>query len=136
MLPASNILHADEQSNVDWVAVLTPQTVCDGTGAVSSLCASKGRYLPPDFEAQPVATSIAAGPDGWSAGELTGSRGHRVVTNLSNRARQPACLCPSAAFTLVTDGLTSIIDLDFGPDGTQYAVELDAAGWLATEVSW
>jgi hypothetical protein len=28
---------------------------------------------------------------------------------------------------VVLDGLTSIVDLDFGPDGTLYVVELDEA---------
>jgi hypothetical protein len=32
---------------------------------------------------------------------------------------------------MVVDGLTSVIDLAFGPDGYLYVVEYDANGWLA-----
>ncbi len=42
-------------------------------------------------------------------------------------------VCPSDACVEVASGLTSIVDLEFGPDGTLYVAELDAAGWFATE---
>jgi hypothetical protein len=34
----------------------------------------------------------------------------------------------------VGDGFTSIIDLQFGPDGTLYVTELDEASWAAVEI--
>ncbi len=34
----------------------------------------------------------------------------------------------------VVDGLTSVVDITFGEDGTLYAVEFDAASWLAAEL--
>ena len=36
--------------------------------------------------------------------------------------------------TVVGDGFTSIIDLQFGPDGTLYVTELDEASWAAIEI--
>lgn len=128
---ANDILYVDEGGNVDWVAVLTPQAVCDGSGPVSPIC----DFLPPDFLAQPVATSIAVGPDGhWYAGELTGfpgTPGWSRIWRIEQGSRH--VVCPGAACTEVANGLTSIVDLEFGPDGTLYVVELDADGWLATE---
>lgn len=127
----NSILHVTTSGAIDWVAVLTPQAICDGTGPYSPLC----DFLPPGFEAQPVATSIAVGPDGdWYAGELTGfpgTPGWSRVWKIDEGSRN--VLCPSSACTEVVSGLTSIVDLEFGPDGTLYVVELDAAGWFATE---
>jgi hypothetical protein len=131
----NDILYVDEAGNVDWVAVLTPQAICDGTAPVSPFCAVGGGFLPPDFQAQPVATSIAVSPDGdWYAGELTGfpgTPGWSRIWRIDKGSRH--VVCPSAACTEVANGLTSIVDLEFGPDGTLYVVEFDAAGWLATE---
>jgi hypothetical protein len=42
-------------------------------------------------------------------------------------------LCPSPACTLLADGFTSIMDLAFGPDGTLFVVEFEAANWSAVE---
>jgi len=127
----NDILYVDESGNVDWVAVLTPQAICDGSGPVSFLC----DFLPPDFMAQPVPTSIAVGPDGhYYAGELTGfpgTPGWSRIWRIENGSRH--VVCPSDACVEVASGLTSIVDLEFGPDGTLYVAELDAAGWFATE---
>jgi hypothetical protein len=34
----------------------------------------------------------------------------------------------------VADGFTSVVDLNFGPDGTLYVTELDEASWAAIEL--
>ena len=39
--------------------------------------------------------------------------------------------CPSDACTEVVSGLTSVVDVAFGPDGMLYVAELDAASWLS-----
>ena len=36
--------------------------------------------------------------------------------------------------SVVADGFTSIVDINFGPDGTLYVVELDENSWLGLEV--
>ena len=76
------------------------------------------------------------GPDGaYYVGELTGfpatpglSRVWRVApgTLHAHCGTSPAC-------SVVTTGLTSIIDLVFGPDGKLYVAQLDDASWLAVE---
>jgi hypothetical protein len=117
---ANAILVADMQGNVDWVAVLPPQPL-----------PFMGGIIP----AQPVATSVAVGPDGaYYAGELKGFPGTPGYSRVWRiEAGTLHTVCPSAECTEVLNGLTSIVDLEFGPDGTLYVVELDADGWFATE---
>lgn len=117
---ANAVLIVDERGTVDWVAVLPPELL---------------PFMGGDIPAQPVATSVAVGTDGaWYAGELKGfpgTPGHSRVWRIEAGTRHT--VCPSEACAEVLNGLTSIVDLEFGPDGTLYVVELDAAGWLATE---
>lgn len=117
---ANAILMVESDGDVDWVAVLPPQPLPFNGGVIP---------------AQPVATSVAVGPDGaYYAGELKGfpgTPGNSKVWRIEAGTRRT--VCPSAACTVVLDGLTSIVDLAFGPDGTLYVAELDAASWLATE---
>jgi hypothetical protein len=136
----NDILIVDEFGRVDWVAVLTPRLVstipfkrmigCPGSGAPE--CG-----LPERIPAQPVATSIAVGPDGyWYAGELTGfpaQHGVSRIWKIPQGSRH--VVCPSAQCTLFADGFTSIMSLAFGPDGTLYVVEFDEGGWLAVEIA-
>jgi glucose/arabinose dehydrogenase len=111
---ANAILVVKANGEIDWVAVLTPRTT-------------------PGPE--PVATSIAIGPDGaYYAGELTGFPGTPGLSRVWRIKRGSRhVVCPSSACTPVADGFTSIIDLAFGPDGKLYVVEFDEAGWLAVE---
>ncbi|MGD2070610.1 MAG: ScyD/ScyE family protein [Gemmatimonadota bacterium] len=117
---ANAILMVESDGDVDWVAVLPPQPLPFNGGVIP---------------AQPVATSVAVGPDGaYYAGELKGfpgTPGNSKVWRIEAGTRRT--VCPSAECTMVLDGLTSIVDLEFGPDGTLYVAELDAASWLATE---
>jgi hypothetical protein len=86
-----------------------------------------------DCYVQPVPTAVAIGPDGASyVGELTGAPavpGWSRIWRIEPGARNVTC--PSAACAEVISGLTSVIDLTFGPDGRLYVVEYDANGWLA-----
>lgn len=92
--------------------------------------------LPPMLPAEPVATSVAIGPDGaYYVGELKGfpaptdaSRVWRIAPNARNAdcARSPLC---AVAF----EGFTSVIDLAFGPDGRLYVAQIDDASWAAVE---
>jgi hypothetical protein len=109
----NDLLVADEAGNIDWVATFPAQN-----------------------GEQAVPTSVVIGPDGaYYVGELTGfpatpslSRIWRVApgTLHAHCGTSPAC-------SIITTGLTSIIDLVFGPDGKLYVAQLDDASWLAVE---
>ena len=87
--------------------------------------------------AQPVATSVAVGPDGaYYVGELKGfpaPTGYSRVWRIEPGSRNVRC-GESEKCTLVLDGFTSIIDLAFGPDGRLNVAQIDDASWLAMEI--
>jgi hypothetical protein len=124
------LLSAKKNGDVDWVAVFTSPT--DENGAYRFL---KPALNEPSIECyvQPVPTSVAVGPEGdYFVGELTGapatpgwSRIWRIKGGATN------VTCPSGDCEVAVEGLTSVIDLEFGPDGSLYVVEYDANGWLA-----
>jgi hypothetical protein len=126
----NTLLSAKKNGDVDWVAVFTPPT--DENGAYRFL---KTAEDDPEVDCyvQPVPTSVAVGPGGdYFVGELTGapatpgwSRIWRIKGGANN------VTCPSGNCEVFADGLTSVIDLEFGADGSLYAVEYDANGWLA-----
>jgi hypothetical protein len=137
----NSILHVDGDGVVDWVAILTPHLVPtrhfrELIGCFDGNSGAPECGLPLQFLAQPVATSIAIGPDGaYYAGELTGfpsPPGFSRIWRIAPGSRH--VVCPSASCTQVATGLTSIMDMFFGPSGTLYVVEFDRAGWLAVEV--
>jgi hypothetical protein len=109
----NDLLSADATGRLDWVAT-----------------------FPDQHGIQSVPTSVAIGPDGaYYVGELTGfpapagaSRVWRVApgTQHAHCGVSPAC-------AVVVSGLTSIIDLAFGPNGKLYVAQLDDAGWPAIE---
>ena len=109
----NDLLVANDTGRIDWVATFPEQN-----------------------GAQAVPTSVAIGPDGaYYVGELTGvpatlglSRVWRVApgTRHAHCGTSPAC-------SVVASGLTSIIDLAFGPDGKLYVAQLEDASWLALE---
>ena len=124
----NTVLAANRGGGLDWVAIMTPPldpfgdfmvlfTLPDGT----------------DCYVQPVPTSVAMDEEGnLFVGELIGvpaipgmSRIWRIEAGARN------VVCPSAECTMLTGGLTSIIDMAFGPDGMLYVLEYDEAGWLA-----
>ena len=137
---ANAVLAVDERGAIDWVAVLTPRVVPTSYFKGLIGCAPGDAAgpcgLPATIPAQPVATSVAVGPDGaYYVGELTGFPGAPGMSRVWRvQAGSRHVTCPSAACTLVADGFTSIVDLAFGHDGTLYVVELDAAGWLGVEI--
>jgi len=109
----NDLLVADAKGRLDWVATFPEQ---DGI--------------------QAVPTSVAIGSDGaYYVGELTGfpaplgaSRVWRVApgTRHAHCGASPQC-------AVVVSGMTSIVDLSFGPDGKLYVDQLDDAGWPALE---
>lgn len=134
----NDILMVGGEGAIDWVAVLTPQLVSTAHFKEMIGCPRSGApecSLPPAIPAQPVATSIAVGPDGaYYASELTGFPSAPKMSRIWRiAAGSRHVLCPSAACTLVASGLTSVVDLEFGPNGMLYVAEFDAATWLAVE---
>lgn len=92
--------------------------------------------LPPMIPAEPVATSVAIGPDGsYYVGELKGfpaPLGESRIWRIQKGAQNVHC--PSKQCTVALDGFTSVIDLAFGPDGRLYVAQIDDASWAAVEI--
>ena len=136
------LLTVDARGNVDWVALFPEEVV--STANIKSLAGCPDPIpdlafacgLPEMMPAQPVPTSIAIGPDGaWYVGELKGFPapvGESRIWRIEPGALHADC-ATSPACTVVADGFTSIVDLQFGPDGTLYVTELDEASWFAVE---
>lgn len=126
----NTVLKVKKNGSVDWVALLTPP-VDENNNYRFLKTAEEDSTI--DCYVQPVATSVAVEPDGdYFVGELTGapstpgwSRIWRVEAGAEH------VVCPSDQCTEFADGLTSIIDLETGPDGMLYAVEYDVDGWAA-----
>ena len=141
----NDLLVVDQQGNVDWVATLPNELAStahlkalvgcpDAPEELAFVCG-----LPDMMPAEPVATSVAIGPDGaYYVGEL---KGFPAPTGMSRVWRiEPGTLhaeCgTSPACSVVYSDFTSIIDLAFGPDSTLYVVEFDEATWLAAELQF
>jgi len=139
----NSILVVDRNGNVDWVASLPQhdvptQPVKDLVGCptpanpeLAEICG-----LPEILNADPVATTVAVGPDGAIyAGELTGepgTPGFSRVWRIEPDARHVKCGTDDDECTLVdTPPFTSIIDIQFDEDGTAYVVEFDENSWLS-----
>lgn len=136
----NTLLSVDKHGHVDWVALLTPPL--DGSGAYRFLKTAEG-HPEIDCYVQPVATSVAVGPDGaYYVGELTGApgpggsgTGWSRIWRIEPGARHAVCTPTSTGdCRMLADGFTAIIDLDFGPDGKLYVVEYDLNGFLASLV--
>jgi hypothetical protein len=138
----NDLLLVNKHGKVKNIAVLPDEPVStdnlktligcpDAPPDLADLCG-----LPDMIPAEPVATSVAVGPDGaFYVGELKGfpapvgeSRVWRIEPNARNARCGSSPLC-AVAF----DGFTSVIDLRFGPDGYLYVVELDELSWLPVE---
>ena len=152
-LPGGRALVADAAANalllvkadgsVDWVASL-PERLAS-TKNLKRLVGCPDAEpdwafacdLPDRIPAQPVATSVAVGPDGaWYVGELKGfpaPRRSSRVWRIEPGARHAEC-GTSSDCSIVARGLTSIVDLSFARNGDLHVVELDEDSWLAVEL--
>jgi len=135
----NDLLIVDNSGTIDWIATLPVEVV--STDNIKNLVGCPAGppnicNLPAAIPAQPVATSVAIGPDGaYYMGELKGfpaPTGASRVWRIEPGTRHARC-GTSPACTVVADGFTSIVDLAFGEDGTLYVVELDEASWFAVE---
>lgn len=126
----NSLLSVKKNGKIDWVAVFTPPV--DEQDNYRFLRPAIGN---PEIDCfvQPVPTSVDIGPDGATyVGELTGSPavpGWSRIWRIEKGAKNVTC--PSEDCQVVVDGLTSVIDLEFGPDGMLYVVEYDKNGWLS-----
>jgi len=140
---ANAVLIADRTGYVDWVATLPEEVVPSDHAKDVAGCPNPPAELafvcglPDSMPAQPVTTSVAVGPDGaYYVSELKGfpaPLGKSQVWRIEPGTRHAEC-GSSPACEVIADGFTSIVDINFGPDGTLYVVELDENSWLGLEV--
>lgn len=88
-----------------------------------------------------VPTAVSVGPDGaWYVGELRGfpaTPGTSQVWRVEAGAVDAVCdpeKPHEGACQVVADGFTSIVDLDVGPGGELYVVELVKESWIGLEL--
>ena len=133
---AGNAVYAVDDSGLQVVAVLTPPVDDDGYLFLKN---DEPTGMHQCF-VQPVPTSVAIDAHGnYYVGELTGVTptglpiGLSRVWKLAPGTRDAVCseLVPDPACEVLIEGLTSVIDLEIGPDGRLYVVEFDANSWLA-----
>ena len=139
---AANALLIVDHGQVDWVATLPDELVPTDNAKTLVGCPNPPEEfadvcdLPDEIAAQAVTTSVAVGPDGaFYLSELKGfpaPLGMSQIWRIEPDARHVECGTDPAC-TVVADGFTSIVDINFGPDGTLYVVEIDEASWAAVE---
>lgn len=131
----NTVLEATTNGEIDWKVILTPPL--DESGDFKILFEEEDLTC----YVQPVATSVAVGQDEYFyVGELTGAIPDGIPTGLSRvwKIRKDAnhVVCnekvTSDDYELLINGLTSIIDLEVGPDGLLYVVEYDKGSWFAS----
>lgn len=137
------LLEVADDGTIDWKALL-PAELAD-TAPLKELVgcpeappeAAELCSLPDQVPAQPVATSVAVGPDGnYYVGELTGFPGTPGMSRIWQVTPEAEnVICPEAGCTEVfaSQSFSAIIDVAFGADGTFYVLELDEAGFMAAE---
>ncbi len=136
----NDLLRVNNRGEVHVLAVFPDELVstvnakdladCSGTPIpdLAFLC-----DLPPTIPAQAVPTSVAVGPDGYFyVGELKGFPapvGESNIWRVSPHASWAICGSSPDCVKVFDGGFTSIIDLNFGPDGHLYVAELDERSW-------
>ncbi|TMC00382.1 MAG: ScyD/ScyE family protein [Chloroflexi bacterium] len=138
----NDILAVDNSGHIDWVAVLPKEDLPTAAAKQAAGCPHPSNPdlafvcdLPDVIPADPVPTTVAVGPDGFLyAGELKGfpaNQGTSRIWRIDPAARHVNCGTDPGCTLVNTGPFTSIIDLNFGPDGTAYVVELDEASFAA-----
>lgn len=141
----NDLLKVNKHGKVKLVAVLPDELVSSANAKSLVGCPDPPSpdlavfcALPPMMPAEPVATSVTIGPDGaYYVGELKGfpaPTGESKIWRIEPNARNAKC-GQSPFCSVAFDGLTSVIDLTFGPDGRLYVAQIDDASWLAVELA-
>ena len=137
-IDGERLLVADAGAN----ALLT--VTMDGTIAPYAVFPDELVDAPPDlglpdgelFPMDAVPTSVTVGPDGaYYVGQLTGFPfpvGGAKVWRLADLDGDGDAM-EEGEMTVYAHGLTAVVDVAFGPDGTLYAVEIAKNGLLAAE---
>lgn len=140
---ANAVLVTGPRGFVDWVATLPDELESTANIKVVLGCPDAPAEftfvcdLPPMIPTQAVATSVAIGPDGAAyVSELKGFPGPLGVSRVwriqpgtlhAHCGTDPGC-------QVVADGFTSIVDINFGPDGTLYVTEIDESSFAVLEI--
>ncbi|MGZ8613178.1 MAG: ScyD/ScyE family protein [Actinomycetota bacterium] len=140
---ANALLIVSRRGRIDWVATLPDEMVPTRNAKRIAGCPDAEPDfefvcdLPDEIPAQPVATSVAVGPDGaYYVGELKGFPAPKTrsrIWRIEPGTRHARC-GSSPACTVVGRGFTSIVDLSFARDGALHVVEFDEASWFAAEL--
>jgi hypothetical protein len=142
----NDVLYVDNKGRVDWVVTLPTELESTANAKDLAGCPDVSNpefafvcELPDLIPTQPVATAVTIGPDGAAyvselkgfPGPLGASRIWRIEPGTIHAAcgTDPGC-------EVVGDGFTSIVDLNFGPDGTLYVTEIDESSFLAVELGF
>lgn len=147
----NTVLSATTSGAIDWRALFTPPVDANGDWLIRWFAGEDGDI--PCY-VQPVPTSVAIGPNGdLYVGELTGTLAFQQEEGLTSLlpiglsrvwkidAGASHVVCSerpehaTGGCELFADGFTSIIDLEYGPDGRLYVVEYDEASGLAPFLS-
>jgi hypothetical protein len=133
---ANDLLRVYPNGRIVTVARLKPRLVAVPDALPDVGFPPAGTIMP----SEGVATSVAVGPDGYYyVGELRGfpatpgtSQVWRIAPNSVDAICDPAAP-NTGACRRYADGFTSIVDLEAGPDGRLYVVELAKQSWLQWE---
>ena len=125
---ANAVFHVAADGTISTYAIFPAEMV----EAPEFLGLPPGTMIPMDA----VPTSIAIGPDGaYYVGQLTGFPfpvGGAKVWRLEDLDGDGDVL-EAGEKTVYAEGLTAVVDIEFGADGTLYAVEIAKNGLLAAE---
>lgn len=133
----NTVLSAKSTGEIDWKAILTPPLDENGDYLIRWQTGAEGDI--PCY-VQPVPTSVAVANDGSVfVGELTGALadtdglpiGRSRIWKIQPGANHVVCSEDSEDCEALISGLTSIIDIEIGPDNLLYVVEFDQTSWLS-----
>lgn len=141
---ANDVLFVGPRGAIDWVATLPTEMGSTANAKQLLGCPDVGDPglafvcdLPDEIPTEAVATSVVIGPDGAAyVGELRGfpgPLGQSKVWRIQPGTLHAHCGTDPRC-SVVANGFTSIVDLNFGPDQTLYVTEIDESSFAAVEL--